>query len=205
MKYEKEIEKRLIAEETKSNFKNLKQDVENTKQLLRDFIKKMKKDILEEAKIKPEILKYDPVLFENLKNNYIEMENFVKTNEIKIIDDKYFNIPELNQIFLSLNENADLSISESYFLKAWNEDKLRYMIHMNLVDQFDKIYEEDIDEMLDINEVHIGERTKKFISDYIKIVKTDHFREYSTSYAKTMDNYRVDVGLVISRRPIFLG
>jgi hypothetical protein len=104
-----------------------------------------------------------------------------------------------------MNENMELSFSDSYFMKAWDEDRLRYNIHMNLVDEFEQIYEEDIDDVIDTNEIHIGERTKKFIEQYIKVVRTDHFREYSTSYAKTKDNYRVDVGLLISRRPIFLG
>lgn len=205
MKYEKEIERRMLAEETKSNLKNMKQNLDKTKQFVKGFMKNMKADILETAKTKPEILKYDPQLLEKLRSNYKAMEDFVKNNDVKIIDDKYFNVPELNQIFVSMNENSDLSFSESYFMKAWNEDRLRYNIHMNLVDEFEQIYEEDIDEIIDTNEVHIGERTKKFIQQYIKIVRTDHFKEYSTNYAKTADNYRVDVGLVVSRKPIFLG
>ena len=205
MKYEKDIERRMLAEETKSNIKNLKQNFEKTKQIVKNYMNEMKEEILEEAKTKPEILKYDPVLYEKLKNNYLAMEEFVKNNDIQIIDDKYFNFPELNQIFLSMNENNDLSYSESYFMKAWDEDRLRYSIHMNLVDEFEQVYEEDIDDMVDTNEVHIGERSKKSIEQYIKIVRTDHFKEYSTSYAKTSDNYRVDVGVVISRRPIFMG
>lgn len=205
MKYEKDIERRILAEETKTNVRNLKQDLENTKSMVKDYIKVIKQELLEEAKSKPEILKYDPVLFEKLLNNPYEMEEFVKNNDVKLIDEKYFNFPELNQIFISMNDNYELSFNKSYYMNALDEDKLRYNIHMNLVDQFEKIYEEDIDDMVDINEVHIGERSKQFIKEYIKIVRTDDFKEYSLSYAKTEDNYRVDVGLVLSRKPIFLG
>ncbi len=205
MKYEKDIEKRMLAEETKSNLKNLKQNLDKSRETLREIIKSLKQEIIEIAKTKPEILKYNPEVFENITKNQKEMEKFVSKNDIKIIDEKYFNVPEINQIIVSLNENYDPSIMESYFLKAWNEDQLRYGIHRSLVDEFETIYEDDIDQMIDVNEIHIGERAKKHIKDYIKIVKTDHFREYSTTYARSQDNYRIDVGLVISRKPIFLG
>ena len=99
MKYEKDLEKRFITEETKSNLKNLKQDIEKSKLLIANEIVEMKKTIREEAEKRPEILEYDEKLVKELRNGK-GMEKFLKTNTIKIIDEKYFNIPELNKIFL---------------------------------------------------------------------------------------------------------
>ena len=204
MKYEKDIDRRILAEETKSNLKNMKQDMEKSRLILREHIRKMKKDILKAAETKPEILQIDKVLYEKLKYGEC-MEELLKTYTPNIIDDMYFDKPELNQLFLDYDENSDMSICESYFMKVMDEDKLRYEIHLGLAGDFEKIYDEDIDDMVDYNEIHIGNRTKKHFEDYFKIIKTDEFREYSTSYAKTEDNYRVDLGLVISRKPIFFG
>ena len=206
MRFEKELERRFISHETKSILKNLKLDVERNKEVLKDEIRRQKKLILEEAKKKPEILDYNPDIIEELKTGP-GMEKFLKKHnlKVKIIDELYFNVPELNKIFLDYNEESGLTYTDNYFNGFWNEDKIRHETHMGILEDFEQIYEGDIDEMAEINEIHIAENTKKFIGEYIRNVRTDEFKNYSLSYAKSLDNYRVDIGLVISRRPIFLG
>jgi hypothetical protein len=206
MKFEKDMDKLFIATETKKNLKNLKLDVEKAKLGLIDDIKKQKLLILEEAKKRPEILDYNPDIIEELKTGP-GLEKFLKKFdiEVKIIDEKYFNVPELNKIFLDYNENSGYTYMDNYFNGFWNEEKIRYETHMGLINDFERIYEGDIDEMTEINEIHIGENSKNSIREYLRNIRTDEFKQYSTSYAKTLDNYRIDIGLVISRAPIFLG
>jgi hypothetical protein len=172
--------------------------------IVRDEIKKMKEEIINISKTKPEILKYDPELLKKLYNQEF-LEEYLAKHDAKLIDEMYFSTPEFNQMFLNYDENSDFTIADSYFMKSWNEDKVRYNIHMNLINEFEQTFEDDIDDLIEFNDVHVGENSKKAIREYIKMVRTDHFREYSTSYARTEDNYRVDIGLVISRKPIFLG
>jgi len=200
------LEKRFITQETKSNLKNLKLDVEKNKQVLIEEVKRQKQIILEEAKINPDILDYNPDIIEELKTGP-GLEKFLNKHDIdvKIIDEKYFNVPELNKIFLDYDENSGFTYMDNYFNGFWNEDKLRYDTHIGLLKDFENMYEGDIDEMADINELHLAENSKKNIKEYIRNVRTDEFRKFSTSYAKSLDNFRIDVGLMISRPPIFLG
>lgn len=194
----------MLSEETKTNLRNLKQDFQKSRELLKKYIRDLKTNLLKESEKKPEILQYDPELYKKLSQPQ-GLEEFFKKYKPKIIDNSYFDKPELNKKIIDYDENAELSLTESYLMNVFNEDEFRYNIHMDIVNDFEKIYQGDINEMVEYNEVHIGERTKKQFKEYIKLVRTDQFREYSTSYAKTVDNYRVDVGLVISRKPIFLG
>jgi hypothetical protein len=206
MTFEKDIDKTLIATETKKNLKNLKLDIEKTKLGVKEEMRKQQLLIIEEAKKRPEILDYNPDIIDELKTGP-GLERFLKKFEIdvKIIDELYFNVPELNKIFLDYDLNSGFSYMENYFSGFWSEDKFRYDTHMGIINDFERIYEGDIDEMVEVNEIHIGENTKTSIREYLRNVRTDEFKEYSLSYAKSIDNYRIDIGLVISRPPIFLG
>lgn len=206
MRFEKKLEKRFVTQETRFGLKNLKQDYEKTKLVLVEELRRQKQAILDEAKIRPEILDYNPDIIEDLKTGK-GLDKFLRENNISLdlIDDKYFNVPEMNKIILDYDENSGFTYTENYFNGFWNEDKLRYETHINLVREFERFYEGDIDEMVEINEIHIAENSKKSMKEYIQHVRTDEFKEFSTSYAKTLDNYRVDIGLKIERPPIFLG
>jgi hypothetical protein len=91
-----------------------------------------------------------------------------------------------------------------YFSGIINEDNMRTYPHYTAMKNYLNTFEEEVQKTLTpTNEMWVS-KLKDDTYNYIKLVMSPEFQEESTSYAKTLDNMRLDLGLVISRDPIFI-
>ena len=67
-----------------------------------------------------------------------------------------------------------------------------------------KSYDVSLDDTLTITNEMWVDKLKSDTFNYIKLVLSPQFQEESLGYAKTLDNLRVDCGLVVTRDPIFV-
>jgi hypothetical protein len=168
------------------------------------LLEEMKTMILEEGEKNPEILKADPVWMEKLKT-YEGMVEYLEEKEVNITPENRFSFPEINQLYLNLDvSNIVKTFSELYFMGIYDEDMMRYLPHKDAMLDYLNKFEQDVNESSNIvNEMWVS-KLKSDTFHYIKLVISDDFKKASTSYAKTEDGFRVDVGLIITRDPIFL-
>jgi hypothetical protein len=168
------------------------------------FWNEYKKDIIEQAKTNPDILKVDPFWMEKLKTAE-GLQEYIVAKDVNITPDNLHQYPELNQMFLDIDPtNVNKSFAELYFSGIINEDNMRTYPHYMAMKNYLNSFEEEIQKTLTPqNEMWVA-KLKDDTYNYIKMVLSPEFQNESTSYARTLDNMRVDLGLVISRDPIFI-
>jgi hypothetical protein len=168
------------------------------------FFEDAKKDILEKAKTSPEILKSDPIWNEKLKTADGFME-YINSRDIDMTPETFMNYPEINQIFLDTDPEEVLkSFSDLYFAGIIDEDNMRSYPHYASMKEYLKTFQQELDQTRTVTNEMWVTKLKDDTFNYIKLVLSPEFQKESLSYAKTTDNMRVDLGLVISRDPIFV-
>ena len=168
------------------------------------FFEDAKKDILEKAKTSPEILKSDPIWNEKLKTVDGLME-YINSRDIDMTPETFMNYPEINQIFLDTDPEEVLkSFSDLYFAGIIDEDNMRSYPHYSSMKEYLKTFQQELDQTRTVTNEMWVTKLKDDTFNYIKLVLSPEFQKESLSYAKTTDNMRVDLGLVISRDPIFV-
>jgi hypothetical protein len=178
--------------------------LDNFNDYIINFWNEFKKDIIEKAKTKPEMLKADPVWMEKLKTGE-GIQDYLVAKNVTITADNYHDYPELNQLFLDTDPtNVNKSFADLYFSGIINEDNMRTFPHYTAMKNFLETFEEEIHKSLTPNNEMWVSKLKEDTYNYIKLVMSPEFQKESTSYASTIDNMRVDIGLVISRDPIFI-
>lgn len=177
---------------------------QNFENYVRQFMQQEKSFIVEKAKENPEIMKCDPYWAEKIKTPD-GFTQYLEHFDIDITKDDWYKYPELNQIFLnSKPEDITYGYNDLYLHGMLDEDKLRLDPHVQAMQEYLGEYDAELESTLTINNEMWVEKLKKDTLSYINTVLDPKFQTWSTSYAKTKDNKRVDVGLVIHRDPIFL-
>lgn len=178
--------------------------IDNFNDYIIQFWNEFKKDIIDKAKTNPEILKVDPVWMEKL-NTGEGLQEYILTKNVTITPENVHQFPELNQMFLDTDpSNVNKSFADLYFSGIINEDNMRTYPHYTAMKNYLNTFEEEVQKTLTpTNEMWVS-KLKDDTYNYIKLVMSPEFQEESTSYAKTLDNMRLDLGLVISRDPIFI-
>lgn len=125
---------------------------------------------------------------------------------IKDIDKKYNHLVQsyIDNI-LSEEEKESLSAVDAYFTKRTSEEEIKLAIMEEVAEYMEENLEKSIEQVEEIRNVQLTQRFRRNVLSFIDIIKSDKFKEAVCSYAKTTDNMRVDVGLIMSRPPIFLG
>lgn len=160
--------------------------------------------ITEKAKTNPEVLIADPIWMEKLKTAE-GFDDYLFEKNVDFGEDDFYKYPELNVLMMTTPDDYLMkSIPDLYFSGQLNEKRLRLDPHIDAMVEESQIYDEECEKLLTINNEQWVDRLKKDTKLYIDTVMDPKWQEWSTSYAKTMDNKRVDIGLVISREPIFL-
>jgi hypothetical protein len=164
-----------------------------------------KAEILEMAKKDPSMLKADPVWMEKLKDPDGFTE-YVTHFEVDLSPETFHKYPELNRLFLDTDpEQAIQNFSDMYFNGLLNEERLRLYPHVSAMKEYLDTFEKELDETGTITNEMWVTKLKDDTYNYIKTVLDPEFQKESMSYAKTQDNMRVDIGLMVSRAPIFVG
>ncbi len=169
-----------------------------------NLLDEMKTIILQEGEKNPEILKADPVWMEKLKTHDGFLD-YLEQKEVNITPENRFSFPEINQLYLNMDtSNIVKTFAELYFFGVYDEDMMRYLPHAESMKEYLSKFEQDANDASNIvNEMWVS-KLKSDTFNYIKLVMSEDFKKASTSYAKTQDNFRIDVGLIITRDPIFL-
>jgi len=177
---------------------------QNFENNLKQFMQEGKDLILEKGKENPEILKCDPYWLEKIKTPEGFLQ-YIEHFDVDIVGDDWYKYPEINHIILNTqSEEISYGYNELYLHGMLNEDKLRLDPHVQSMQEYLKDYEVEIDSTLTVNNEMWVEKLRQDTLSYINTVLDPNFQKWSTSYAKTTDNKRVDVGLIIHRDPIFL-
>lgn len=177
---------------------------QNFDNYLRQYMQEGKDTILEKAKENPEIMKSDPYWSEKVKTPD-GFAQYLEHFDVDLSKDDWYKYPEINQILLnSKPEDISYGYHELYLHGMINEDKLRIEPHVQAMESYLKDYEAEIETTATANNEMWVEKLKKDTQSYINTVLDPKFQKWSTSYAKTTDNKRIDVGLLIHRDPIFL-
>lgn len=152
----------------------------------------------------PSLLETSPEWEKKLENadGFLEYLDHFK---IEMSEEKFGKYPEINKMILNLKpEEFVQNFSELYLNGVINEDKMRLEPHVNSMKDYLTHFEKDIEDTRTINNEMWVTKLKQDTFNYIKTVLNPEFQKQSVSYAKTNDNMRIDIGLVISRPPIFL-
>ena len=178
--------------------------ITNFNEYLKIFWNDAKENILEQAKTNPDVLKTDPMWTERIKTPDGLMD-YIEAKDITFTAENYLQYPEINQMFLDMDPTqVTQSFHELYFAGIINEDNMRTYPHYSAMKEYLNTFEEEIQETLTpTNEMWVS-KLKSDTYNYIKLVLSPEFQQESLGYAKTTDNMRVDLGLVISRDPIFV-
>lgn len=207
IKSEKQLERRIhiMKSQTTLNVEEMNTLFqEKFRELMAEGVELLKETIKEKAKTNPDILKVDPEWMEKLKSPD-GIEEYLYEKQVDFSDENFLTHPELNQLILnSKPEEYYMNFADLYFKGLINEDEMRLDPHVSSMKSYSVRYMEDIESTGTINNDMWQMRLKKDTESYIDTVLSKEFQEYSLSYARTLDNYRIDVGLVISRPPIFL-
>jgi hypothetical protein len=175
----------------------IKEDIKEWKDQLRELVKK-----------DPSLIKADPELMDLLRmgehyNEYFKRKNISSLTEN---EEDLKKIPEIIKMFLETDESIlGEEMDTIYFSGKMDEDNARLLPHVEAVMEFETEYEEEAEKVRSLNNHHWVENLKRDTKNYIDTVLSEQFQKYSTSYAKSLDNMRIDCGLVIHRDPIFLG
>lgn len=170
-------------------------------------LKEAQDKIREMAKTKPEILKTRPEVEKQLRTPEGYMKYLQEWRHELTDPEKRLYHPELNNIILSYDDKVydNSSIAKFYLNGYLNEDEMRLNDHLHALLEYENEYEDEIEELKTINNEMWVDRLKLDTGRYILTVKDPEFQKWSLSYAQTEDKYRVDLGLAISRDPIFFG
>lgn len=134
-------------------------------------------------------------------------KEYIKAKNVNFKIDPPFKHPELNKLILETDYlvNNQMSFANQYYDNKLNEDKLRIGMGLKVVTVMENKMEKRLKALSDLRNEHLI-KTFKFQTElFIDTVRSPNLHEHALNYAKTQDNMRVDLGLVISRPPIFLG
>jgi hypothetical protein len=177
---------------------------QNFENYVRQYMQEEKDFLLEKAKENPEILKCDPYWAEKIKTPE-GFTQYLEHFDVDLTSDDWYKFPEINNIILNTkSEEVTYGYNELYLHGMLNEDRLRLNPHVQAMQEYLGEYEAELDTTQTINNEMWVDKLKKDTLSYINIVLDPNFQKWSTSYAKTRDNKRIDVGLLIHRDPIFL-
>ncbi len=170
------------------------------------LFEELQNDIKKRAEENPDLLKVDPAKMNQLSNPDGFMD-YMEENDVNFQDGPgdYYNFPELNKMILDLKpDEFNMSFGEMYLNGVISEDKMRLDPHVTAMKSYLPVFEQEIEDMRTINNEMWISKLKQDTYSYVRTVLSPEFAKESTSYVKTEDNMRVDVGLVITRDPIFL-
>jgi hypothetical protein len=125
--------------------------------------------------------------------------------------DKVLDIPKAetkqtdNDIDIDKIDNEARRMTDMYFNNEINEPETRLKLHYEACDKMEQQLPKTVEEGTNPRNYFVMDRFKNNILEYINFARSEQFAKESTQYAKTLDNMRVDFGVVISRAPIFLG
>jgi hypothetical protein len=170
---------------------------------LKTFFKTLQDDIKARAADNPSLLKTNPEWEEKIKETE-GFEDYIEEFDVDISEESFFKYPELNKLILEMKPDDILkNFPEMYLNGIMDEDKMRLEPHTSSMKEYLTQFEKDVDATQTINNEMWVDKLKRDTFLYIKTVLDPDFQKQSLSYSKTVDNMRVDVGLVISRDPIF--
>ena len=135
------------------------------------------------------------------------LREYIKAKNVNFNLDPPNKHPELNMLFLNtdfLSKNK-MSFSSQYYDNKVDEDKIRSTFGIKTALKLESKIDLYSEEMSDLTNQHLVKEFKDETQLLVQTLKSPHFQEHATSYAKTADNMRIDIGLIISRPPIFLG
>lgn len=171
---------------------------------LKNYFEMLQGEIQIKGMEDPSVLKADPVWVEKLKTPD-GFQEYLDRFEVDIKPDNFYKFPEINKMIMDIRpEDFPLNFSEMFLAGIVNEDKMRLEPHAYAMKEYLPVFDEQLEETRTINNEMWVTKLKEDTLNYIKTVLDPEWQKLSTSYAKTDDNMRVDVGLVISRDPIFL-
>lgn len=172
-----------------------------------DAIRLIKEEIKKLSETNRDVLKYDPEKLKRLRTSkgmteYLKEtlgEKFEKDVELK-------DMPEMCVLLSEMDENdLLLDFPQLYWLNKIDEDRIKTNVMKEVCESMLEDYEEKADSLKNVGNLHLVEQMKRDTKKFCDTVLHQNFHEHCISYVKSMDNMRIDCGLVISRDPIFLG
>lgn len=171
---------------------------------LKTYLKELQAEVQLRGREDPSLLKADPEWNEKLKDPDGFMA-YLDKMDVDLTPDTFYKYPEINKMILDMKPDELVqNFAEMYMNGIIDEDKMRLDPHVRAMRDYLPVYEEQLNETLTLNNDMWVAKLKADTLSYIKTVLDPAFQKQSISYAKTTDNMRVDVGLVICRDPIFL-
>jgi hypothetical protein len=149
-------------------------------------------------------MKPDPYWVERLKHPLGFME-YLEHFDVDLTEETWYKYPEINQMLFDYDP-AEITqgFTDLYLNGIMNEDGMRVKPHVHAMEEYLEEFEIEIDELHTVTNEMWVDKLKRDTLEYIKTVLDPKYQHWSTSYAKSEDNMRVDLGLCISRDPIFV-
>jgi hypothetical protein len=171
---------------------------------LKVFLGGLQDEVKQKAAEDPSLLKVDPEWDEKL-NDVQGFMDYLEKFEVNLSPETFYKYPEVNKMILEMKPDEFVqNFAQLYLNGIINEDRMRLDPHVNTMKNWSTKFEQQANDTLTINNEMWVTKLREDSLNYIKTVLSPEFKNLSLSYAKTEDNMRVDIGLAISRDPIFL-